>query len=214
MEPETSLARWNRDGTLTVWVSSQKPFDDQRDIARVLGIPAEKVQVLSAEIGGAFGGKEDASLAILTAFAAWVTRGTVRLVNTRQESFVAHPKRHPAQFRVKLGAKRDGTLTGLDVLVHMDTGAYASLGPAVGGLLTEMVPGPYRIPNRRVQTRVVYTHSPYSGAMRGFGSPQAHFSMESCMDLLAERLGMDPLRVAPPQYPAAGRHPSDRGRRR
>jgi CO/xanthine dehydrogenase Mo-binding subunit len=77
----------------------------------------------------------------------------------------------------------------------MDTGAYASYGPAVGQLLTEMVPGSYRIPNVRVQTNVVYTNSPLSGAMRGFGSPQAHFAMESCLDMLAERLGIDPLEV-------------------
>jgi len=195
MEPENSLARWNPDGSVTVWVSSQKPFDDQKAIARVLGIPVEQVQVIGAVIGGAFGGKEDSSLAILAGVAAWVTRSTVQLVNTRHESFVAHPKRHPAKIHLKIGAKRDGTLTALEGSVVMDTGAYASYGPAVGGLLTEMVPGPYRIPNIRVQTDVVYTHSPYSGAMRGFGSPQAHFAMESCMDMLADRLGMDPLEL-------------------
>jgi xanthine dehydrogenase molybdenum-binding subunit len=195
MEPENSLARCNPDGSLTVWVSSQKPFEDQKAIARVLGIPVEQVQVIGAVIGGAFGGKEDSSMAILTALAAWTTRGTVQIVNTRRESFVAHPKRHPARFHLKIGAKRDGTLVALEAIVHMDTGAYASYGPAVGQLLTEMVPGSYRIRNVRVLTNVVYTNSPLSGAMRGFGSPQAHFAMESCMDMLAERLGMDPLEI-------------------
>lgn len=195
MEPENSLARYNPDGTLTVWVSSQKPFEDQRDIARVLGLPVDQIQVIGAVVGGAFGGKEDPSMAILAALSAWAIRGTVQITNTRQESFVAHPKRHPAKFQIKLGAKRDGTVVALQTIVHMDTGAYASYGPAVGQLLTEMTSGAYRIPNARVQTNVVYTNSPYSGAMRGFGSPQAHFAIESCMDILAERLGMDALEI-------------------
>jgi CO/xanthine dehydrogenase Mo-binding subunit len=193
MEPENSLARCNPDGTITVWVSSQKPFDDRGAVAKVLGIPVEQVQVISAVIGGAFGGKEDASMAILTAVAAWAIRGTVQIVNTRHESFVAHPKRHPAKIHLKIGAKQDGSLTALQARVHMDTGAYASYGPAVGQLLTEMVPGPYRFAHAEVVTNVVYTNAPYAGAMRGFGSPQAHFALESCMDMLAERLSMDPL---------------------
>jgi len=195
MEPEASMACWNDDGTLTVWVSSQKPFEDRHAIASVLNLPVEQVQVRSAVIGGAFGGKEDSSLSILAAFAAYATHSTVRLTNTRHESFLAHPKRHPAQLRVKIGAKRDGTLVALDATVHLDTGAFASYGPAVGGLLTEVVPGAYRIPNVRVHTLVAYTNSPYSGAMRGFGSPQAHFATESLLDMLAGELGIDPLEL-------------------
>lgn len=192
MEPEASMAEWH-DGTLTVWVSSQKPFEDQRQIAQVLGLAPDAVRVKSAVIGGAFGGKEDSSLAILTALAAYSIQGTVRLVNNRHESFTAHPKRHPARLFCRIGARRDGTLTALHTVVHLDTGAYASYGPAVGGLLTEMVPGAYRIPHVKVETSVVYTHSPYSGAMRGFGSPQAHFATESLLDMLAAELNLDPL---------------------
>ncbi len=195
MEPENSLARVNPDGSITVWVSSQKPFDDRKVIAAVLGLPEDKVQVIGAVIGGAFGGKEDSSIAILTALAAWSIHGTVQIVNMRDESFVAHPKRHPARFSVKLGARQDGMLTALHILVQLDTGAYASYGPAVGQLLTEVAPGPYHIPNARVETQVVYTHSPYSGAMRGFGSPQVHFALESCLDMLAARLALDPLEL-------------------
>jgi CO/xanthine dehydrogenase Mo-binding subunit len=187
------MAEWHADGTLTAWVSSQQPFEDQHHIAHVLGLPLEAVQVKSAVIGGAFGGKEDSSLAILVALGAYMIKGGVRLVNNRHESFVAHPKRHPARLFCKIGAKRDGTLTALHTVVHLDTGAYASYGPAVGGLLTEMVPGAYRIPHVKVETSVVYTNSPYSGAMRGFGSPQAHFATESLIDMLAAKLGLDPL---------------------
>jgi xanthine dehydrogenase molybdenum-binding subunit len=196
LEPETSLAVWDPDeGSLNVWVSSQEPFVDRANIAAVLGLPLEKVQVLSTAIGGAFGGKEDSSMAVLTALAAYCGRCSVRLVNQRSESFLAHPKRHPARIQLRLGAKKDGTLIALDAQVWMNTGAFASYGPSVGSLLTEMLTGPYRIPNVHLDTKVVYTHSPYAGAMRGFGSPQAHFAIESLMDMLATRLGMDPAEL-------------------
>lgn len=195
METENSLACCNPDGSIRVWVSSQKPFEDQKTIAAVLALPLEKVQVCSALVGGAFGGKEDSSISVLTALAAWYTHRTVQMKNTRHESFTAHPKRHPAKFQIKMGAKADGTLTAVDIHAVMDTGAYASYGPAVGSLLTEMAPGSYRCDNIHVSTEVVYTHNPYAGAMRGFGSPQAHFALESCLDELAEKLNLDPLAI-------------------
>jgi CO/xanthine dehydrogenase Mo-binding subunit len=195
METENSLASWNEDGTLTVWVSSQHPFIDQQEIAATLGLPPEKVDVKSAVIGGAFGGKEDASLAILAALGGWAVKGTVRLVNTRRESFWAHPKRHPARYAFKLGAKKDGTIVALQAKAHVDTGAYASYGPAVGVIVTETLGGSYHIPNVDLETLVVYTNEPLAGAMRGFGSPQSHFAIESLMDMLAAELDMDPIEL-------------------
>jgi CO/xanthine dehydrogenase Mo-binding subunit len=195
LETENSLARWNDDESITVWVSSQKPFEDRHEIASVLGMPEEKVQVKSAVIGGAFGGKEDSSLAVITALGAWAIKGNLQLVNSRWESFLAHPKRHPAKLNYKLAAAKDGRLLGLKAIVHLDTGAYASYGPAVGSLLTEVIPGPYRISNVYAETLVCYTNSPIGGAMRGFGSPQPHFAMESMMDRLAEKLDLDPIEI-------------------
>jgi CO/xanthine dehydrogenase Mo-binding subunit len=195
LETENSLACWNEDDSLTVWVGSQQPFLDRALIASVLGLPEEKIQVKCAMIGGAFGGKEDSSLAILAALGAWSIRGNVRLVNSREESFWAHPKRHPAKFHYRIGAKKDGTLTAIEAQAFLDTGAYASYGPAVGSLATEMMAGSYRVPNVRLNTKVVYTNSPICGAMRGFGSPQVHFAIESLMDMLAAKLGLDPLEL-------------------
>lgn len=195
MEPETSLAVYEDDGTLTVWVSSQHPFTDQAVIAAALDLPVDQVRVKSAVIGGAFGGKEDSSLSILAALGAWKIRGAVKLVNNRRESFLAHPKRHPAQIHYKLGARKDGTLTALQAEAFLDTGAYASYGPAVAMITTETMTGSYRIPNVKVDTYVVYTNSPLSGAMRGFGSPQSHFAVESTLDILAEKLGLDPIEI-------------------
>ena len=94
---------------------------------------------------------------------------------------------------MKIGAKSDGTIVALKAIVHMDTGAYASYGPAVGVILTETLTGSYRIPNVHLETLVAYTNSPFSGAMRGFGSPQSHFALESLMDMLAAKLKMDPV---------------------
>jgi CO/xanthine dehydrogenase Mo-binding subunit len=195
MEPENSLACWNEDGSITVWVSSQQPFYDQQMIADALDMPLEKVQVKSAVIGGAFGGKEDASLAILAAIGAWAVQGSFKIVNTRQESFLAHPKRHPAIIQMKIGAREDGTIKALRAIAHMDTGAYASYGPAVGVILTETLTGSYRIPNVHLETLVAYTNSPLSGAMRGFGSPQSHFALESLLDMLATELEMNPVKL-------------------
>lgn len=195
LEPESSFAYWDEEGKLTVIVSSQKPFEDRAHIAEVLDVEEEELRVRTVAIGGAFGGKEDSGLHILAAFGAWATGENVRLVNDRKESFLAHAKRHPAQLIYRLGAMEDGTLVALDATVYLDTGAYASYGPAVGGLLTEMVPGSYRTPHVRCKTLVAYTNAPFSGAMRGFGSPQAHFAMEGMLDMLAERLDMDPLEL-------------------
>ncbi|MBN1263941.1 MAG: xanthine dehydrogenase family protein molybdopterin-binding subunit [Anaerolineales bacterium] len=190
LEPEASLAVWE-DDVLTVWVSSQHPFYDRFKISTVLDLPEEKIHVRSEAIGGAFGGKEDSNLPILTSLAAFHIRGAVRFVNTRTESILGHPKRHPCRLHYKVGARHDGTLTALTAVVHVDTGAYASYGPAVAQLLTETIPGPYRIPNTYAQTYVVYTNNLIGGAMRGFGSPQTNFAYESLMDMLAVKLDMD-----------------------
>ena len=195
LEPENSIAQWNDDGIITVWVSSQSPFTDQVAIASVLGLPVEMVRVKSAVIGGAFGGREDSSLSILAALGASAVKGKVRLVNNRRESFLAHPKRHPVQYQYRLSAKNDGTILAIDVKAYVDTGAYASLGPAVGMIVLETMAGSYRVPNVRLETLVVYTNSPISGAMRGFGSPQSHFAIESMIDILAAQLEIEPLEL-------------------
>jgi CO/xanthine dehydrogenase Mo-binding subunit len=195
LEPEVAAAEWMEDGTLTVWVSSQKPFEDRHAISQVLGMEEARIHVRGAVVGGAFGGKEDSALPVLAALASWATRRAVKIVNTREESIQAHPKRQAAIVRCKLGAKRDGTLVAQEVDGLLDTGAYASYGPAVGGAFAEIAHGPYRTPNARVRSRVVYTNGPLSGAMRGFGAPQAAFALESMMDMMARELNLDPIEL-------------------
>ena len=193
LEPEAALAERNEDGSLTVWASSQHPYRDRAQIAASLQLPEERVRVINPAVGGAFGGKDDITVQILAALGALATRRAVRLVNTREESILSHSKRHAARMHYELGSNKEGRLVALRARILCDTGAYASFGPSVGGLMTELAAGPYRIPNVAIDTYIVHTNNPVGGAMRGFGAPQVNFAMESCMDILARRLGMDSI---------------------
>ena len=195
LEPECSVAVPEADGRLTVYVGSQIPFDDRRQIAAALGLPESQVRVVHAETGGTFGGKEDIAGQIHAALAAWVTRRPVRLLYTRPESIIAHPKRHPTVIHLKTGATREGKLVALEARILGDTGAYASLGPYVMTRTATHATGPYEIPHVWIDCHAVYTNNIPSGAFRGFGVPQAAFAMESQMDLLAEQLGLSPWEI-------------------
>ena len=193
LEPEVSTGSWNPDGILKVWANTQMPFQDQKEISAVLDLPLDKVHVITPYIGGSFGGKSDATMTLLAAVAAWAVKGNVQLVNSREESMLAHPKRHPGIMNYKVGAKKDGTLVALEADFLFDTGAYASYGKAVGGISSEVAGGSYRIPNVNVRTRVAYTNSPFGGSIRGVSGPQVSFACESTMDILINELGLDPI---------------------
>jgi CO/xanthine dehydrogenase Mo-binding subunit len=195
METEVSLAEVQPDGSLMLWVSSQNPFGDKSHTAQALGIADERVCVRVPRVGGAFGGKEDSSLHMLCGLAAWKIGGAVSMANSREESLAAHPRRHSGTLHYRVGVKRDGTLTALSLNAYLDTGAYASYGPAVVQLFSEVAAGPYRIPNVRIDSRLAYTNCPVAGAVRGFGAPQANFGAESLMTILAGKLGLDPLEL-------------------
>jgi xanthine dehydrogenase molybdenum-binding subunit len=195
LEPEAGLARLDEDGDLVVYVGSQIPFGDRQQIAQSLDLPPEKVRVVHTQVGGAFGGKEDISVQIHVALAAWLTRRPVRLVYTREESMLAHPKRHAARIRLQTGAKRDGHLVALQAEIVGDTGAYASLGEAVMTRMATHAAGPYDIPNVSIDCHAVYTNNVPAGAFRGFGVPQSNFAIESQMDILAQRLDLSPFEI-------------------
>ena len=195
LEPECSIARVNSEGRVEVYVGSQIPYDDRNEVARVLHIPESRVRILGQLIGGGFGGKEDIAGQIHAALLAWVTHRPVKLLYDRHESLIAHPKRHATQIRVKIGAKKDGHLTAFETELYGDTGAYASLGDKVMTRATTHSSGPYEVPNVRADCYAMYTNNPPAGAFRGFGVVQSAFAVESAMDMLAERLGMDPLEL-------------------
>ena len=193
MEPECSISVPREDGGMDVYVGSQIPYEDRRQVAEALGLKLEQVRVRGQKTGGAFGGKEDIAGQIHAALLAEATRKPVKLLFTRRESMMVHPKRHATWTKVKLGARKNGELLAAKTEIYGDTGAYASLGVAVMTRATTHSCGPYIIPNTLSECYAMYTNNPPAGAFRGFGVVQAMFGIESAMDMLAEKLGMDPL---------------------
>ncbi|MDW7710263.1 MAG: xanthine dehydrogenase family protein molybdopterin-binding subunit [Deferrisomatales bacterium] len=193
LEPEAAVAHRDGNGVLTVTCSTQNPHYDRDDLCRLLGLPAEQVRVIQAPTGGGFGGKLDLSAQLYVALATWHTGRPSRLVYSREESFLASGKRHPFVMRYRSAADAEGNLLAVEADLLADTGAYASYALAVAMRAAVHAAGPYRVPHARIRSRAVYTNHPFSGAMRGFGTPQAAFGHESQMDLLAEALGMDPV---------------------
>ncbi len=185
LEPECSIAVPTADGRMEIYVGSQIPYADREQVARALGWPEERVRVIGQLMGGGFGGKEDIAGQIHAALLANVTGRPVKLLFDRQESLLVHPKRHATQIRVKIGAKKDGSLTAVETELYGDTGAYASLGEKVMTRATTHSSGPYEVPNVRADCYAMYTNNPPAGAFRGFGVTQSAFAVESMMDMLA-----------------------------
>lgn len=195
IEPECSVARIATDGRMEVYVGSQIPYQDRIQVARALGWDEDRVHIIGMLIGGGFGGKEDIMGQIHAAMLAQATGHPVKLLFDRHESLMVHPKRHATQIRVKVGAKRDGTLTAVETELYGDTGAYASLGEKVMTRATTHSSGPYEAPNVKADCYAMYTNNPPAGAFRGFGVMQSAFAVESVMDMLAQKLDMDPVEL-------------------
>jgi selenium-dependent xanthine dehydrogenase len=195
LEPECSIAVPRPDGRMEIYVGSQIPYQDRQQVARVLGWPAERVRVVGQLMGGGFGGKEDIAGQIHAALLANATGQPVKLLFDRHESMLVHPKRHATQIRVRIGARRDGHLTAVETELYGDTGAYASLGEKVMTRATTHSAGPYEVPHVRADCYAMYTNNPPAGAFRGFGVTQSAFAVESMMDMLAEKLDLDPVEL-------------------
>lgn len=197
MEPECSIgvpAGYDDEHQkVTVYVGSQIPYQDRNQIAKILGVPDDQVRVRGTLIGGGFGGKEDLAAQAHVALLAQATGRPVKMLYSRQESLLFHPKRHATQIKVKTGARRDGTLVAVEAELYGDGGAYASLSDKVMTRATTHATGPYAVDHAKIDCYVMYTNNPPSGAFRGFGVTQSAFAVESNMDLVAEALGMDPL---------------------
>jgi selenium-dependent xanthine dehydrogenase len=178
---------------LTVYVGSQIPYQDRNQLALAMGMPEESIRVIGTLIGGGFGGKEDIAGQIHVAMLATVTGRPVKMLYTRQESLIFHPKRHATIIRIKTGAKRDGKLVAVQAELYGDGGAYASLSDKVMTRATTHATGPYEVPNAKIDCYAMYTNNVPSGAFRGFGVTQSAFAVEQNMDLLAEKLDIDPL---------------------
>ncbi|MGB3565079.1 MAG: selenium-dependent xanthine dehydrogenase, partial [Thermoanaerobaculia bacterium] len=195
LEPESALVEPVGEGRLRLYTQGQGIFDDRRQVARFLGVDQEQVEVELVPNGGAFGGKEDMSIQAQTALLAKMTERPVKLTLNREESIRLHPKRHPITMRYTVGCDAEGRLTAVRARMIGDTGAYASVGDKVLERAAGHACGPYRVANVDVESRAVCTNNPPAGAMRGFGANQAHFAMEGCLDLLAEKVELDPWEI-------------------
>lgn len=195
MEPESALAIPGEDGTLTVYTGTQSIYDDHKGVVGVLGLPPGKVKVVSACVGGGFGGKEDLIVQHHAALLAWKLQAPVKLTLDRQESIRVHPKRHAFEMDYVVAADAAGRVTAVKADLLQDTGAYASLGGPVLQRACTHAAGPYTIPNVEIAGTGVYTNNPPGGAFRGFGVTQSCFAMESCLNLVAKEAGLTPWEV-------------------
>jgi selenium-dependent xanthine dehydrogenase len=195
LEPECSIARVTDEGRIEVYVGSQISYQDRDQVAASLNVPVEQVRIIGTLIGGGFGGKEDIAGQIHSALLAKVTGQPVKMLYTRHESLIFHPKRHATTIKVKLGAKRDGRLVSAKAELYGDTGAYASLGEKVLTRATTHANGPYDVPNAKSDCFAMYTNNVPSGAFRGFGVTQSCYAVEMTIDELAEQLQIDPIEL-------------------
>jgi len=194
IEPEAGWARRIGD-RVEVHVTTQTPYMDRDEVARVMQLRPDQVRIVPSACGGGFGGKLDLSVQPLVALGAWLTGRPVACVYTRPESMASSTKRHPARIRAKFACDARGQLLACEVDALFDTGAYASWGPTVATRVPIHASGPYSVPNVNTRGRAYFTHCHPSGAFRGFGVPQVAIAHEALMDALAARLGLDRLEI-------------------
>jgi CO/xanthine dehydrogenase Mo-binding subunit len=195
LQPEAGIAYVDEQGRVVVETAGQWLHEDRRQIAEILQLPEDQVIVRYTAIGGAFGGREDLSMQHLLALASWKLKRPVAMVWSREESIIAHHKRHPMTIRCRWGAHGDGRITVVEAEVLADGGAYASTSMEVTKVATLFASGCYEVPNISVDGYAVYTNNVPCGAFRGFGAPQAQFAAEIMVTRLAHALGMDPVEL-------------------
>ncbi|GHV94854.1 selenium-dependent xanthine dehydrogenase [Spirochaetia bacterium] len=195
MEPECAIARPEGADGLALYSAGQSIYDEQRECSRMLGIPPEKLHVMSQLVGGGFGGKEDMSVQHHACLAAWILKKPVKVLLSRQESINLHPKRHAMEMEFTTGCDENGKLTAMKATLVSDTGAYASLGGPVLQRACTHAAGPYNYQIIDIDGKAVYTNNIPGGAFRGFGVPQSCFATESNLNLLAEMVGITPWEI-------------------
>lgn len=196
MEPHVCVGQWEPFANkVTLWSSSQAPFKCREALAKTLNMDLNDVRVIKMAVGGGFGGKlemlpMDFAACLLSKKAGGLP---VKICYDREEEFLASRRKHGMVYKLKSGVKKDGTLVAITGEVIADGGAYCSYGPTVLAAAIMRIFMVYKIRHFRVTGYRVYTNTPVSGAMRGFGGVQSGFAVESHMDMLAEGIGMDPV---------------------
>lgn len=193
LETLSAIAFLDESGRLNVRSSTQVPFLTRLELAHVFGLPPEKVRVFCERVGGGFGAKQEMLTEDIAALAALKTGKPVQLEFTREEQFIGATTRHPMKVKIKIGAKRDGSLTAMEMHVVSNTGAYGNHGmPVLEHACSESV-SVYRCANKKIDGYAAYTNTVPAGAFRGYGLPQTSFAVESAMDEVARMIGMDAL---------------------
>lgn len=204
LEPVVCICDHHAGGHLTVWSSTQIPFTLRRLIHKALGLPVRKIQVLKPPVGGGFGCKQDMLEEPLCALLSKNSGRPVKLEFTREETFVSSRTRNEFTLRLKTGLKRDGTFIARTLHALANTGAYSSHGPTVTAVLCSVSQTLYPCADYLIEGRTVYTNLPIAGAFRGYGMPQGAFAIESHIDMIAHRMGMDPLDLRRKNHIRAG----------
>jgi len=191
------IAAFDLEQGITVWGSLQCPYYVHKALMALCNLPAEKIRVVQAETGGAFGGKEDypSIIAGHAALLAMKSGRPVKIVYDRLEDMTATTKRHPSRTRHRTAVGKDGRILGGEIDFTIDGGAYATLSSVVLSRGTIHAGGPYYWPNIHIRGKAVATNTPPHGAFRGFGAPQSLFAMERHMDRIAQTVGISPVEI-------------------
>lgn len=190
-----------------IWTSAQSPFAVRQLMAKSFGIPEADIQVIVPFIGGGFGGKAGVHLEPLVTLLSRACNGRpVKLQATREEEFNQLPTRAAMRSRIKTGVMKDGTITALEAYYDWDSGAYADYGANVGRTAIYSGSGPYEIPNVEIHSRTLYTNKVFSTAYRGFGHLETHWAIERQMDIIAQKIGMDPYEFRMKNILRPGKH--------
>lgn len=197
MEPHAAMAQYDtQNGDFTIWTSTQIPYFLKRNLATTMGVPENKVRVIKPKVGGGFGQKLD--MFAKDFCACWFARELgrpVKFVYDREEVFQTTRQRHPMYLKVKTGVNKRGKIMAQHITAHADGGAYNSTAPLMIALSCFFVMIPYKIENLVYEGYHVYTNKPVGGAMRGHGVPQPRFALERQVDLIAKRIGVDPVEM-------------------
>jgi CO/xanthine dehydrogenase Mo-binding subunit len=193
LEPDAGTGRIDEDGNLIIQVCTQNPHYDRKDVAAILGVEEGRIRIAQTATGGGFGSKLDLTVQGFIGLALYHLRRPVKMVFSREEAFLTTAKRHPSRIHLKSGISRDGRLLALRARMLFDTGPYSSYGMPLAMRAAIHIPGPYEVENVDIESASVYTNNPVAGAMRGVAIVQTTFACESQMDVLAGKVGMDPL---------------------
>ena len=194
--PETEAVIAEYDGSsMRVWSNTQVPYWDKVILSRAFNLPMSKVQVIVPFNGAPMGGRDIYRLLYICAALAWKTRRTIKIVRNREEEFTCSSVRQSFKFHLKFGVKRDGSLTAMSCDTTIDAGAYIGWSHALGQAQGHLFSSLYKCPNIRYIYKPVYTNNCYGGPMRGFGNCEVNFATESMMNMIAEKLKMDPAEL-------------------